>query len=161
MTDAADTLPQRFNMAAYAIGRAARARPKHPALIVMDAPGAPPAEVWTFADLEDAVLRIAGGLKAAGIPAGARILLRLENTSAYALTFFGAIAGGFVPLPTSAQLTDREVQFLLDDSGAEAVVHGGNLGSECRAARRHAIGCRRHRPHATRGPASGLRRHQR
>ena len=86
MTDAADTLPQRFNMAAYAIGRAATARPKHPALIVMDAPGAPPAEVWTFADLEDAVLRIAGGLQAAGLTPGDRILIRLENTSAYALT---------------------------------------------------------------------------
>ena len=128
MTDAVDMLPQRFNTAAYAIGRAANARPKHPALIVMDAPGAPPAEVWTFADLENAVLRIAGGLKGAGLPAGARILIRLENTSAYALTFFGAIAAGFVPLPTSAQLTDREVQFLVDDSGAAAVVHGGNLG---------------------------------
>ncbi len=128
MTDAADTLPQRFNMAAYAIGRAANARPEHPALIVMDAPGVAPAEVWAFADIEDAVLRIAGGLKRAGVPAGARILVRLENTSAYALTFFGAIAGGFVPLPTSSQLTEREVQFLLDDSGAAAVVHGGNLG---------------------------------
>ena len=126
MTDAADTLPQRFNMAAYAIGRAATARPKHPALLVMDAPGAPPAEVWTFADLEEAVLRIAGGLKAAGLTPGDRILIRLENTSAYALTFFGAIAGGFVPLPTSSQLTDREVQFLLEDSGAEAIVHGGS-----------------------------------
>jgi acetyl-CoA synthetase len=124
MTDAADAHPQRFNMAAYAIGRAAAARPKHPALLVMDAPGAPPAEVWTFADLEDAVLRIAGGLKTAGLSPGNRILIRLENTSAYALTFFGAIAGGFVPLPTSAQLTDREVQFLLDDSGARAVVRG-------------------------------------
>jgi acyl-coenzyme A synthetase/AMP-(fatty) acid ligase len=114
-------------MAAYAIGRASRSRPKHPALLVMSAPGAP-AEVWTFADLEDAVLRVAGGLKAAGITPGSRILIRLENTSAYAFTFFGAIAGGFVPLPTSSQLTDREVQFLLDDSGAEAVVHGGHLG---------------------------------
>ena len=66
MTDAADTLPQRFNMAAYAIGRAAAARPKHPALLVMAAPGAPPAEVWTFAELEDAVLRIAGGLQGGG-----------------------------------------------------------------------------------------------
>ncbi len=128
MTGAGDTLPQRFNMAAYAIGRAARARPKHPALLVMGAPGAPPAEVWTFADLEDAVLRVAGGLKAAGIAPGSRILIRLENTSAYALTFFGAIAGGFVPLPTSSQLTDREVQFLLEDSGAQAVVHGAHLG---------------------------------
>ena len=128
MTDAADMLPQRFNMAAYAIGRAATARPKHPALIVMAAPGAPPAEVWTFADLEDAVRRIAGGLQAAGLKPGARMLMRLENTSSYALLFFGAIAGGFVPLPTSAQLTDREVQFLLEDSGAEAIALDHDLG---------------------------------
>ena len=129
MTDAVNILPQRFNMAAYAIGCAANARPKHPALIVMDAPGASPAEVWTFVDLEDAVLRIAGGLTEAGINRGARILIRLDNTSTYALTFFGAIAGGFVPLPASSQLTDSEVQFLLDDSGAAVVVHAGNLGS--------------------------------
>lgn len=124
MTDAAaDKLPPRFNMAAYAIGQAAAARPKHPALIVKDAPGAPPAEVWTFAELEDGMLRVAGGLKAAGIAPGARILIRLDNTSAYALAFFGAIAGGFVPLPISLQLTDSEVLFLADDSRAEAVVH--------------------------------------
>ncbi len=59
---------------------------------------------------------------------GTRILIRLENTSAYALLFFGAIAGGFVPLPTSAQLTEHEVQFLLEDSGAEAIALGHDLG---------------------------------
>ncbi len=87
-----------------------------------------PAEVWTFAQLEDAVLRIAGGLKDAGLAPGARILIRLDNTSAYALLFFGAIAGGFVPLPTSAQLTEPEVRFLLEDSGAQAIAVGGKLG---------------------------------
>src|SRR5262249_7921114 len=66
----------------------------------------------------------AGGLKAAGLAPGARILIRLDNTSTYALLFFGAIAGGFVPLPTSAQLTERDVAFLLEDSGAEAVAIG-------------------------------------
>ena len=78
--------------------------------------------------IEDAVLRIAGGLRAAGLAPGARILIRLDNTSAYALLFFGAIAGGFVPLPTSAQLTEHEVRFLLDDSGAGAIAVGGMLG---------------------------------
>src|SRR4029077_515437 len=107
MIDAAETLPPRFNMAAYSIGRAAAARGGEPALIVVDdAKAARPAEVWTFAQLEEAVLRIARGLREAGLEPGARILIRLDNTSAYALLFFGAIAGGFVPLPTSAQLTE-------------------------------------------------------
>jgi acetyl-CoA synthetase len=121
-------VPARFNMAAYAIGRAAAARPGAPALIVVDdAKSERPAEVWSFSEIEDAVLRIAGGLEAAGLTPGARILIRLDNTSAYALSFFGAIAGGFVPLPTSSQLTEREVGFLLADSGAEAVAIGGGL----------------------------------
>jgi acyl-coenzyme A synthetase/AMP-(fatty) acid ligase len=117
-----DIAPVRFNMAAYCIGRAAAARPSAPALIVVaDANAERPAEVWTFAELEDAILRIAAGLQALGLAPGARILIRLENTSAYALLFFGAIAGGFVPLPTSPMLTETEVRFLLEDSGAEAI----------------------------------------
>jgi acetyl-CoA synthetase len=124
----ADTPPRRFNMAAYAIGRAAAARPQHPALLVNADAGGAPAEVWSFADVEDAILRIAGGLRASGLQPGARILIRLDNTSAYALLFFGAIAGGFVPLPTSAQLTEVEAQFLLQDSGAGAVALGGEVG---------------------------------
>ena len=129
MIDAAETLPPRFNMAAYCIARAAAVRAREPALIVVDdAKAARPAEVWTFQQIEDAVLHIAGGLRAAGLEPGARILIRLDNTSAYALLFFGAIAGGFVPLPTSAQLTEHEVRFLLDDSGAEAIAVGGTLG---------------------------------
>lgn len=130
MTASGETVPTRFNMAAYAIGRAAAARPDAPALLVVDEVGAKPAEVWTFAAIEDAVLRIAGGLKRAGLSPGARILIRLDNTSAYALLFFGAIAGGFVPLPTSTQLTAREALFMLEDSGAEAIALGDGLAME-------------------------------
>ncbi|WP_072377909.1 class I adenylate-forming enzyme family protein [Hyphomicrobium sp. NDB2Meth4] len=128
MTTTPDLLPPRFNMAAYAIGRAASRRATAPALIVIDdVSAAQPAELWTFAAIEDAVLRIAGGLRQAGLRPGARILIRLDNTSAYALLFFGAIAGGFVPLPTSTQLTDPEVRFLLQDSGAEAIALADDL----------------------------------
>lgn len=121
--------PARFNMAAYCIADAAASRPQEQALVVIDdAASGTPAEVWTFADLEDAVLRIAAGLRAAGLEPGAHILIRLENTSTYALLFFGAIAGGFVPLPTSAQLTEHEAHFLLQDSGAAAAAIGRDLG---------------------------------
>lgn len=112
----------RFNMAAYCLGRAAAERPNAAGLVVIDDPAsATPAELWTFAELQDSVLRIAHGLKTMGLEPGARILLRLENTSAFALLFFGAIAGGYVPLPTSTQLTEEEARFLLEDCGAQAI----------------------------------------
>lgn len=119
--------PARFNMAAYAIGRAAASHPGKPALLVVGDPGRPPLETWTYAHVEDAVLRIAAGLRATGLQPGARILIRLESTSAYALLFFGAIAGGYVALPASSQLTAAEAEFLLTNSRASAVAIGDGL----------------------------------
>ena len=111
-----------FNMARYCIGRTAAERPEHPALIVISAAdAAKPSEVWSYQNVESAILRVADALRALGLAPGARIVIRLENTSAYALLFFGAIAGGYVPLPTSTQLTEAEVRFLIEDSGAEAI----------------------------------------
>ncbi len=114
--------PGRFNMAAYAIGRAARVWPDKPALMVIAGAARPDlAEIWTYARLEEAVTRIAGALAASGLAPGGRVLIRMENTSLYALLFFGAVAGGFVPIPSSSQLTAGEALFLLEDSGARAI----------------------------------------
>ena len=114
------TLP--FNMTEYCIGQAARSRPNHPALIVINDPkSAHPGEVWTFGELEAAVLNTAAALQRRGLEPGARIVVALENTSTYAVLFFGAIAGGFVPMPVSTQLTAPELNFLISDSGAQLV----------------------------------------
>jgi acetyl-CoA synthetase len=110
-----------FNMARYCIAAGAASTPSKPALIVIADPEAEPSEIWTYADLEDAVLRTAGALRALGLRDGDRIMIRLDNTSAYAILFFGAIAAGLVALPASNQLTDREALFLLTDSGASAL----------------------------------------
>ena len=48
------------------------------------------------------------GCSAEGLRPGDRMLLRLPNTSDYALLFFGAIAAGLVPIPVSSQLTEGE-----------------------------------------------------
>ena len=110
-----------FNMARYCLAGAVAAEATKPALIVITAPGAPPAEIWTYADLEDAVLRTAGALRQAGLKPGDRVLIRLDNTSAYAVLFFAVIAAGLVALPASNQLTDPEALFLAEDSGAAAI----------------------------------------
>lgn len=121
-------LGPRFNMAEYTIGRAARRVPEHVALAVHDdAHESVPLEAFTFRALETAVLNVAGGLRALGLEPGDRILVRLDNTSAYALTFFGAIAAGLVPLATSTHLAEPEAEFLARDSGARAIALAAHL----------------------------------
>lgn len=122
--------PVRFNMAAYVIARAVATTPDKVALIVHDRVDGDAAETWTYRAIEDAVLRIAGGLKARGLGDGDRIVIRLDNTSHYALVFFGAIAAGLVPLATSTHLTAEEAAFLTIDSGARAVVLAAHIARQ-------------------------------
>ena len=112
--------PTRFNMARYCLEVAARATPEKVALIVVSDAHASVdrAERWTYVQLSDAVKRVAAGLRGLGLATGDRLMIRMGNTSDYALLFFGAIAAGCVPLPSSAQLTEEEADFLLADSGA-------------------------------------------
>lgn len=114
-------VPARFNMARYCLA-------DHPAdkigLIVAGAHGD---ESWSFGALRDATLRIARGLLDAGLYPGDRLMIRMDNDVAYALTWFGAIAAGIVALPSSSQLTAAEATFLLADCGARAIAVGDSL----------------------------------
>jgi len=121
--------PTRFNLARYCLEPGAVRQPGKTALLVL-ADGETPierAERWTYGQLDESVRRIAGGLHALGFGAGERLMIRLPNTSDYALLFFGAIAAGMVPLPVSTQLTAAETDFLLADSEASAVAVAGGL----------------------------------
>jgi acetyl-CoA synthetase len=114
--------PERFNMVDYTLGRAARETPQSIGLLVYDATSLTLSETWTFRALSDAMASIAFGLTQLGLDSGARVLIRLPNTSTYALTFFAAIAAGLIPIPGSTQLTDTEADFLLRDSGAALLI---------------------------------------
>ncbi|WP_417667792.1 class I adenylate-forming enzyme family protein [Roseibium sp.] len=113
-----------MNLARYCLTNAA-ADPSAVALEVVG-PGGALLEKWTFGDIEDAVLRVAGGLQSAGLKRFDRVLLRLGHSSDFPLLYFGAIAGGFVPIPTSEMLTAAEAGAILNDSGAAAVLHDGH-----------------------------------
>ncbi|PIV73061.1 MAG: benzoate--CoA ligase [Rhodobacteraceae bacterium CG17_big_fil_post_rev_8_21_14_2_50_65_11] len=103
-------LPEGFNLANHVLN-AARVRPDKVALAVLSPARA---KRWSFAALEDRVLRIASGLLAQGLTPGDRVLLRLGNTPDFPVALLAAIAVGLVPVPTSAQLTVPEISRLAD-----------------------------------------------
>jgi acyl-coenzyme A synthetase/AMP-(fatty) acid ligase len=115
--------PQPFNMAAYVLSHASDLAEK-PALevLVRDSNS-----VWTFSELEKAVLATAGGMQAMGLPLDAKILLRLGNVVDFPILFLGAIAAGYIPIPSSAQLTGPEVKHLINDIGPSLVICGAGI----------------------------------
>ena len=123
------TSPSHFNIARYCLGPAAPRAPHKVAMIVVhDAQNdIADAEYWTYGEIDAAVRRIAAGIRAKGLPAGARIMIRMGNTSDYALLYFGILAAGYVALPSSAQLTTSEARFLLEDSDASAIAVADEL----------------------------------
>ncbi len=129
MTDESLTPPARFNLARYCLEANAAERGDKTAMILARPAGngfTP--ERWTFAEFDEAVRRMSAGLAATTkLKPGDRVMLRLENGSDYALLFFACIAAGFVPLPSSSQLTAEEAGFLLADSGAAAIAMADGL----------------------------------
>lgn len=122
-------IPERFNMARYCLAQSASRLPHKPALVVIDNPDPqiPPLETWTFAQMEDAVLRVAVALEDRGLRPGDRILIRLDNTSTYPILYFAAIAAGLIAVATSSQLTAAEADFLMQDSAPRAVALAPHL----------------------------------
>lgn len=117
--------PAPFNLAAHTFA-AGLACPDKVALEVATAPGVV-AETWTHGALRETVLRIAGGLAAAGLRRGDRILLRLGNSSDFPLLFFGANALGACPVPVSPLLTEAELRAIIADLDPRLICRGPGL----------------------------------
>lgn len=85
------------------------------------------AESWSYARLDAAVRGTGTGLLQAGLTPGDRVLMRLGNTVDFPIAYLGAIAVGLVPVPTSSQLTEGEVQRMIDTLRPEAILHGPGI----------------------------------
>ncbi len=119
--------PGAFNLTRYCLNAAGAAADK-PALLVAHDPAGCETETWSYGAVEQAALRAAYAFGAAyGLKRGERILIRLRNRTAYAVAFFGAIAGGFIPVPASPDLTERELSFMLEDAEASAIILDDSL----------------------------------
>ena len=62
---------------------------------------------WTFAELEHAARRMAGGLRAAGVAPGDRVLVALRDGRPWVQAFLGAAAIGAVAVPADPTEPDR------------------------------------------------------
>lgn len=76
----------------------------------------------TYGELADRTSRFAQLLRDRGVARGDRVLVRLPNSVDYPIAFLGALKAGAIAVPTSTLLTPGEVRYLLEDSGAKAMV---------------------------------------
>ena len=116
-------LPERFNMAAHVLHRADELSDKV-ALAVLTLGKA---ERWSFARLKAAVQGTATGLLQSGPLPGDRVLIRLGNTVDYPIAYLGAIAAGMVPIPSSPQLTAREVDGIIKITKPKLILCGQDI----------------------------------
>lgn len=97
------------------VGRHAAARPDGVAMRYMGA-------TTTWAQLEDRSRRLATALAERGVGAGDRVVLLTMNCPEFIETMIAVHRLGAVAVPINFRLVAQEVAFLLEDSGASAVV---------------------------------------
>lgn len=120
--------PEFLNLAQYCLEKSAQLYPDKIALIAAIAPQkSDDDQSWTYAELEAIVLRGAKGLLSCGFKPGDRVLIRLDNTPHYAFLFLAACAAGLIPIPSSAQLSAREIAYIIDETSPVAIAVDANL----------------------------------
>ena len=62
------------------------------------------------------------GLLGLGLEPGDRVILATRDRPEFVLTFWGAMKAGLIPVPIAQGLSSSDVQFVLTDSEARAVV---------------------------------------
>jgi len=80
--------------------------------------------VDTYADVERRTRQLANALRAAGVGRGDRVAYVGFNHPSLLETFFATAQLGAVWVIVNARLAPAEVEYILTDSGARAVVHG-------------------------------------
>ncbi|WP_213422601.1 long-chain-fatty-acid--CoA ligase [Bhargavaea massiliensis] len=95
--------------------RAARQASSHPALIQGD-------RTLTYAELKDAVHRIANGLKSLGLQQGDRVALMMNNSIDYVISYYAILASDAIAVPHNPMYTERELHYQLNDSGASYLI---------------------------------------
>ncbi len=95
-------------------------RPNATALICGD-------ERVSYLELDDAVGRVAGGLRALGVGKGDRVAMALANSIEFVVVLFAVARLGAVSVPLNIRHQFAENRHILEDCAARVVVHEGDL----------------------------------
>ncbi|MEU8431917.1 long-chain fatty acid--CoA ligase [Streptomyces sp. NPDC029216] len=108
-----------LSVAAILAESAAR-RPDHPAVVFGT-------EELTYAHLWLRARKYASALAGLGVGPGDRVALLMGNSPEFPVAYFGALALGAVVVPVHALLKASEIDYVLRDSGATALICAGPL----------------------------------
>jgi len=118
-TPAVAAPPARFNFAQHLLelnaGRASKAA-------FIDDVG-----TLSFGELALRVRRMAAGLRALGLKREERVLLLMQDTNDWPLSFLGAMYAGLVPVAVNTLLTADDYAYMLENARAQAVLVSGAL----------------------------------
>jgi len=82
----------------------------------------------SWREFDDRAARLASWLYAHGVRPGDRVALDLTNVPEYLETFFAALKLGAAPVNVNYRYTADEVGYVLENSGAAALVHAPQFG---------------------------------
>ncbi len=81
----------------------------------------------TYGQLRNRAYRLANGLRALGVGKGDRVAVLLRNCTEWFDIFFAVASLGAVLVPVNFLLRSKEVEFILNDSGASVLLVGEDL----------------------------------
>ncbi len=132
MTGATLPIPERFNAAEYFVERHhAEGRGGDVAVLCRD-------QKLTYGQIWEQVNRAANALARRGVERLDRVLMLLPDSPAFVAAFWGAIRLGAVPVPVNTALPAEDLEFMLRDSEARALVVHESLLAKIAPARRRA-----------------------
>lgn len=88
----------------------------------------------TYGQLDERARRVAAGLRALGVKREERVLLLMQDTTDWPVSFLGAIHAGIVPVAVNTLLTADDYAYMLEHSRAQAVLVSGALAPVLKSA---------------------------
>jgi benzoate-CoA ligase family protein len=84
----------------------------------------------TYAELAERVGRCGNALIGLGLEAGERVLMVVKDSPEFMYLFWGAIKAGIVPVPLNTMLRTDDYRYMIEDSGASAVIYSPEFAAE-------------------------------
>ncbi|MBI1737173.1 MAG: benzoate-CoA ligase family protein [Candidatus Rokubacteria bacterium] len=129
--NAADQLPQEFNVAAHFVdGNVAAGRGNRTAFICEG-------RTLTYADLQDLTNRTGNALRKLGVAMEDRVLVLCLDAPEFLGAFWGAMKIGAVPVPVNTMMRAADYRYFLNDSRAKVAVISAPLLAEAGAVLEH------------------------
>lgn len=104
----------------------ARANPDKPAAILH-----PSATVVTFGEMEARANQLAHAFRDAGLHEGDVVAVLLENNEHFHTVMWAARRAGLYYVPVNTHLTAAEAAYIVDNSGATAIIGSAKLRAIC------------------------------